>query len=74
LQAAAKGLDALDMELFAGSARHRLGQLLGGDEGAHLQQRAEARMRALGVAEPARWAAMYTPGFEPAPQEPRAGA
>jgi hypothetical protein len=42
--------------------RRRLGELLGGDEGAALIAEADAFMRAGGVIDPERYAAAFTPG------------
>jgi hypothetical protein len=51
------------MQLFAASARKRLGALTGGALGAELVRTEDERMRALGVVNPERWSAVYTPGF-----------
>ena len=47
---------------YATAARHQLGTLLGGDEGAQLVARAEEAMRAQGVRVPRRFAATLVPG------------
>ncbi len=68
----AEALDALrealarsegaDMGLHAWAAGHRLGSLLGGDEGAALVAQSEQAMRAEGVRSPGRMAGMLLPG------------
>jgi serine/threonine protein kinase len=63
LEAAIQGFDAAEMALHAACARRRKGQLLGGEEGRALIAAADARMREQGIKNPARWAALYTPGF-----------
>jgi hypothetical protein len=64
LRAAAAAFDALHMQSFAAAAQRRLGELTEGEPGKRLRDAADARMRALGVASPQRWAAMHAPGFE----------
>jgi len=64
LDAAARGFDAAEMALHAACARRRQGQLLGGDEGRALVLAADELMRGQGIRAPARWAALYAPGFE----------
>jgi hypothetical protein len=54
--------DAADMLLQAAVARHRLGLLLGGAEGAFELQQAEETMRAQDVRVPAKFAGLYVPG------------
>jgi serine/threonine protein kinase len=49
-------------DVWAWSANHRLGLLLGGDEGRELVRRAVEVMRAQGIQDPERWAYMYLPG------------
>ena len=44
-------------------ARRRKGQLAGGQAGRRLVEEADTRMRAETIANPARWAALYVPGF-----------
>jgi hypothetical protein len=53
----------VDMHLFAASARRRLGQLRGGDEGRALVEQADAWMRQQEIQRPDRWTAMIAPGF-----------
>ena len=55
---------AADMALVESSARRRLGQLVGGDEGADLVREAEGWMRSQGVANPARTTELFAPGFD----------
>ena len=62
LHAAAAHADAADMSLHACAARHRLGTLLGGDEGRTLARQAEDAMRAKAVQAPARYVGMLVPG------------
>jgi hypothetical protein len=50
------------MALHEAAARHRLGTLVGGEEGQRLVQEAEKTMRIKGVEAPARYAAMILPG------------
>jgi eukaryotic-like serine/threonine-protein kinase len=63
LDQAMRGFDAADMALYAACARRRKGQLLGGEEGQRLIEAAEAAMREQGITNPARWTALYAPGF-----------
>ncbi len=56
-----------DMALHACSARHRLGTLLGGEDGRLLVQDAEETMRTKGVQAADRYVAMLVPGRWPAP-------
>ncbi|MBZ4420626.1 serine/threonine-protein kinase PknK [Myxococcus sp. RHSTA-1-4] len=53
----------LDMPLHAASVRRRKGQLTGGEAGARLIEEADAILKAAGIRDPARWAAMEAPGF-----------
>ena len=62
LQSAAAHADAAHMFLHACAARHRLGMLLGGDEGRTLTRQAEDAMQAKGVQAPARYVGMLVPG------------
>jgi hypothetical protein len=61
LEAAIASLDALDTRLYAAAARRRLGQILGGDEGAALIRAADAFMAERAIARPERMAAMLAP-------------
>jgi hypothetical protein len=54
--------EAADMAGYATAARHQLGALLGGTEGAELARAAEETMRAQGIRVPARFAATLVPG------------
>jgi serine/threonine protein kinase/tetratricopeptide (TPR) repeat protein len=67
LDAAAQGFDAAEMALHAACARRRKGQLLGGDEGRALIAAADDILRGQGIRAPARWAALYAPGFDEEP-------
>jgi hypothetical protein len=53
---------ATDTILYALPARYRLGELLGGDEGRALTQRAVEAMTAEGVKDPERWVGCHLPG------------
>jgi hypothetical protein len=64
LDAAAWGFDAADMALHAACARRRKGQLIGGAEGWALIEAADTTLRGQGIRNPARWAALYAPGFD----------
>jgi serine/threonine protein kinase len=63
LRDAIRGLEACDMALYAAAARLQCGGLVGGDEGRALAATAERWMRAQGVVDPSRMAAMLAPGF-----------
>ncbi len=63
LNKAIAGFDATDMSLYAAAARHRLGRLLGVDEGSDLIKQSDAWMAAQGIQNPARMTALFTPGF-----------
>ncbi len=63
LTAAVAAYDAVDMGLYAASARRRLGGLLGGEEGRALIAQADAWMTGQGISNPARMAAGIAPGF-----------
>ena len=54
--------DDADMLLQAAAARHQLGLLLGGAEGALELRQAEEAMRAQDVRVPAKFAGLYVPG------------
>jgi ATP/maltotriose-dependent transcriptional regulator MalT len=64
LGAAIGGFDAAGMSLFAAAARRHRGRLLGGDAGRDAVISADSWMRARGVAEPARIAAMLLGGLD----------
>jgi len=61
-----------DMALHGAAARHRLGLLLGSEDGAAALKEAEEAMRARGVRVPARYAQMLLPGEWP-PAAPSSG-
>jgi hypothetical protein len=63
LYAAAEAAAAADMALHGEAARHELGLLIGGDEGAALVRTANDKMISLGVRDPARFAPMLVPGL-----------
>ncbi|MFO0950342.1 MAG: AAA family ATPase [Isosphaeraceae bacterium] len=63
LRQASAELDAVEMAAHAAAARRRLGEILGGEEGAALVVEADALLRARGVANPERLTATYAPGF-----------
>jgi hypothetical protein len=58
---AAAGFDAADMALLSASARWRLGELLGGDEGRALIGQTNAALLAEGIVRPDRVVAMFVP-------------
>jgi hypothetical protein len=60
-RAAAAGFDAIDMMTIAESARWRLGELVGGDQGRALIGQARATLSGEGVVRPDRWVAMLAP-------------
>jgi tetratricopeptide (TPR) repeat protein len=53
--------DARGLTALAAAARFRLGELVAGDEGGLLRDRAAADLRADGVADPARFAGIWAP-------------
>ncbi len=61
LRAAAERAEGADMTLHACAARHRLGTLLGGDEGRRLVEQTEDVMRGKGVHAPEHYANMLLP-------------
>ena len=63
LRATVAQLDGLDNKLFAIAARWRLGELVGGDEGAELRNQAALSLSGEGVVEPARLVSMLAPGW-----------
>jgi hypothetical protein len=60
---AAELLDLVDMRLFAAAARHRAGELLGGDEGRRMRGEANDWMQRQQVRCPERILAMVVPNF-----------
>jgi hypothetical protein len=60
---AARGFDATEMALYAAAARHRQGELTGGDAGRELIAAAESWMTAQKITNPKRMCALYAPGF-----------
>ena len=63
LEVAIVELERAEMALFAAAARRRRGQLVGGEGGRAQVAEADAWMRAHGVRNPARMAAMLAAGF-----------
>jgi serine/threonine protein kinase len=63
LRQAIAALDELDTNLYANASRRRLGETLGGTEGAALLTKADYWMHARGVRNPARMTAMLIPGW-----------
>ncbi|MFI5454983.1 MAG: hypothetical protein ACHRXM_05980 [Isosphaerales bacterium] len=54
-------LEAVDMNLYAGASRRRLGEILGGDEGRAQVERADSWMSRQGIQNPARMADVFAP-------------
>jgi len=65
LRAALECAEEAGMRLHAWAARHRLGTMIGGDEGSALVVAAEGAMSAEGVRAPSRMAALFLPGHWP---------
>jgi hypothetical protein len=65
LRAAVRALRATDTIVYARSAEYRLGQLLGGAEGAELARRAAQELQDQGIRNPDRWASIALPGKWP---------
>jgi hypothetical protein len=65
LTKAATSFDSVDMNLNAAVTRRRLGELIGGDRGRSLIEEADRWMAVQQIQDPARWTAMYAPGFSP---------
>jgi hypothetical protein len=63
LCAALAGAEAQSMQLCANAARRRLGELIGGTEGAQQLARADAWMEAQGIENAQRMAEIVAPGF-----------
>jgi tetratricopeptide (TPR) repeat protein len=63
LTEAAAGFDLADMALYAAATRYRHGQVLGGDEGREIREKADSWMASQGVFNRARMVAMLAPGF-----------
>ena len=63
LERAVADLDLADMAMIAAAARHRLGELVGGEAGRVLMEQSELAMRAEGIVDPARITAMFANGF-----------
>ena len=55
-------LKSADMKLYAAAARHRRGELVGGDAGRALTDEADALMLRQEIRNPARMTAMLAPG------------
>jgi hypothetical protein len=65
LTKAATNFDSVDMNLNSAVTRRRLGELIGGDRGRSLIEEADRWMALQQIQDPARWTAMYAPGFSP---------
>ena len=63
LEKAIVACDAAEMAMIAAAARHRLGELTGGEPGRALMEQSELAMRAEGVVDPPRMTAMFANGF-----------
>jgi serine/threonine protein kinase/tetratricopeptide (TPR) repeat protein len=61
LATAVDALKGVDMHLYAASARLRMGQALGGNEGRAIVEQVEAWMRGQGVKQPAHMAEIFVP-------------
>ncbi len=62
LRAAEERARKTDTLIYVSPIRYRLGQVLGGDEGARLVAEAGAELGKQGIRNPARWVAMHVPG------------
>jgi hypothetical protein len=62
LRAALQSAEAADMAIHAAAIRHRLGLLVGGEEGLELAQKASDAMTSQGICVPDRFANMMLPG------------
>jgi hypothetical protein len=63
LTKAVSAYDAVDMGLYAASARRQLGKVVGGDEGRAMIAQADMWMANQDIRDPARMAASIAPGF-----------
>ena len=63
LREAAERFDTLDMRLYAGATRRRLGHLLGGERGALMCKRADAVLQDIGVKNLDAFTRIWVPGF-----------
>ena len=63
LRRAVTELERLDMSMVAAAARLRLGQIIGGDEGFILRNRATSAMAQEGIVAPQRFCRLLVPGF-----------
>ncbi|MDX6384686.1 MAG: eukaryotic-like serine/threonine-protein kinase, partial [Blastocatellia bacterium] len=68
LSQAISGLEASDMALYAAAARRKLGEIMGGDQGAELIIQADAWMSKQQIRNPAAVANLMAPGFSEPPQ------
>jgi serine/threonine protein kinase/tetratricopeptide (TPR) repeat protein len=62
LRLAVERTEATDTRAYAHPCRYCLGQLVGGDEGAHLVKEAFGAMTSQGISRPERWSYFYLPG------------
>ena len=69
LQAAIAQFDEAGAMLHASCARHRLGELISGDEGQAAIGRARTWMEGQGIVDIGRMIAMWTPGFDEVPPQ-----
>ncbi len=63
LRDAEAGFTAADMRLYAAATARRRGQLIGGEAGHCLQEKADHFMHGQVICDPARWSGMYVAGF-----------
>jgi hypothetical protein len=63
LRLALEGFEKVELALHAAATRHRLGELLGGTEGAALVEAANTWMGRQGIFNPIAMTALYAPGF-----------
>jgi hypothetical protein len=62
LRRAIERAQSTDCVTFVPIARHRLGELVGGDEGGELVRTSLRTMTEWGIRNPSRWLAVYMPG------------